>query len=118
MTDPAFVPRRGIPEPKRRRSDAPRLVGKRGLVALLLSAALVTCTDHPTGPARGGLGYLAIRPVVTTPVALASFGLTIDNLRVLVTRPVNVTVFDKTFSFDPDSATLRLALPIPLQAPA
>ena len=95
-----------------------RSPGRLGLRAALVSAALVTCTsDHSTGPGRFGLGYLSIRPVVSSPVDLAAFGLTIDSLRVVAVRPVADTALDTTVFFNPDSATLHLSLSVLLQAP-
>ncbi|HXJ29031.1 MAG TPA: Ig-like domain-containing protein, partial [Gemmatimonadales bacterium] len=89
---------------------------RRGLVALLLSVALATCTtDHtPTGPGRGGRGYLAIRPLIQAPADLAAFNLTIDSLRVIALRPPSDTAADTTVFFNPDSTSLHLALPISL----
>ena len=85
--------------------------------AALLAASLVTCTsDHPTGPGRFGRGYLAFRPVVTSPVDLAAFGLTIDSIRIIAVRPVADTALDTTAYFPPDSATLQLSLPLLLHA--
>ncbi len=89
---------------------------RRDVVALLLSAALATCTDHPAGPTGGGLGYLAIRPVLTVPVDVAAFGLTIDSLRVTVIRPLSDTLADTTAFFDPNVATLQLNLAVLLRA--
>src|SRR5258707_8117461 len=88
----------------------------RGLVALLLATALATCTtDHaPTGPGRGGRGYLAIRPLIQAPADLAAFNLTIDSLRVIALRPPSDTAADTTVFFNPDSTSLHLALPISL----
>ena len=97
-------------------STRPRRSRRRDVVALLLSAALATCTDHSTGPAGGGRGSLAIRPTFSSPVSIASFGLTIDSLRVRVTRPVDVTVFAQTFFFDPNDDSLQLSLPVQLIA--
>ena len=94
----------------------PRPTNRRGLAALLAVATLVTCTDHSTGPAGGGRGSLAIRPTFSSPVNIAAFGLTIDSLRVRVTRPVDVTVFAGTFFFDPTDDTLQLSLPVQLIA--
>ena len=89
---------------------------RRDVVALLLSAALATCSDQPAGPARGSLGYLAIRPVLAAPVDVAAFGLTIDSLRVVVIRPVSDTLADTTAFFDPTAATLQLNLAVLLRA--
>ncbi len=103
MSDAASMPRR-------RRAS-------RGWRVILAAAALVTCTsDHTTGPGRFGRGYLAINPVVTSPVDLALFGLTIDSLRVVAVRPVADTALDTTVFFSPDSAILHLSLPVFLQA--
>jgi adhesin/invasin len=56
--------------------------------------------------------------VLLAPANLASFGLTIDNLRLVVIRPVSDTVKDTTVAFNPDSSVLKLALQIPLVATA
>ena len=94
-----------------------RTPGRLGLRAALLSATLVTCTsDHPTGPGRFGRGYLAIRPVLSSPVELAAFGLTIDRLRVVAVRPVADTALDTTVAFSPDSASLHVSLSVLLHA--
>ena len=106
-------------EPSSVNDDAntrPRRSRRRDVVALLLSAALATCSDQPAGPARGSLGYLAIRPVLTAPVDVAAFGLTIDSLRVVVIRPVTDTLADTTAFFDPNAATLQLNLAVLLRA--
>lgn len=86
-------------------------------MALLLATTLATCTtDHtPTGPGRGGRGFLAIRPVLEVPVDLAAFNLTIDHLRVIALRPPSDTAADTTLFFNPDSSSLHLALPVALQ---
>ncbi len=95
----------------------PRWRDHRGLLALLLTTALVTCTnDRPTGPGRGAVGYLAFRPVLVSPVDLTAFGLTIDSLRVAAIRPVADTVVDTTVFFDPNAASLTLRLPIELRS--
>jgi len=84
---------------------------------ILAAAALVTCTsDHPTGPGRFGRGYLMVRPVVSSPVDLAAFGLTIDSLRVIAIRPVADTALDTTAFFSPDSTAIHLSLAILLHA--
>jgi YVTN family beta-propeller protein len=46
---------------------------------------------------------------------LVAFGLTIDSLRVAAIRPVADTVVDTTVFFDPNAASLSLALPVPLR---
>jgi DNA-binding beta-propeller fold protein YncE len=94
-----------------------RSPGRLGLRAALLAATLVTCTsDHATGPGRFGRGYLAIRPVLSSPVDLAAFGLTIDRLRVVAVRPVADTALDTTVAFSPDSASLHVSLSVALHA--
>ena len=95
-----------------------RRPGRRSLAALLSAAVLATCTSDraPTGPGAGGRGYLAIRPVLASPANLAAFGFTIDSLRVAAIRPATDTVVDTTVYFDPNSATLRLALSVPLNS--
>ncbi|HTH64466.1 MAG TPA: invasin domain 3-containing protein [Gemmatimonadales bacterium] len=91
---------------------------RRGLVALLLVTALATCTtDHtPTGPGRGGRGFLAVRPLVSSPVSLAAFNLTIDGLHIVATRVPSGIALDTTIFFSPDSTTLHLALPLALNS--
>ncbi|HEY6107729.1 MAG TPA: Ig-like domain-containing protein, partial [Gemmatimonadales bacterium] len=85
---------------------------------MLSAAVLATCTSDraPTGPGAGGRGYLSIRPVLASPANLAAFGFTIDSLRVAAIRPATDTVVDTTVWFDPNSATLRLALSVPLNS--
>jgi YVTN family beta-propeller protein len=100
--------------PRRERTLlAPRL----GAAAVLVVAALTTCRDQPTGPSGGAMGYLAIRPVVSSPVEVAAFGLVIDSLRVAAIRPVADTLADTTVFFDPNASTLQLALPVLLRTP-
>jgi YVTN family beta-propeller protein len=85
-------------------------------VALLLVAALTTCRDQPTGP-NGAVGYLVLPPVTLSSVEVAAFGLVIDSVRIAAIRPVADTLADTTVFFDPNAATLQLALPVLLQAP-
>ncbi|MGH7568263.1 MAG: beta strand repeat-containing protein [Gemmatimonadales bacterium] len=88
-----------------------------GLVALAVAAA--TCRDAPlTGPGRGGVARLAFQPVLAPGAELATFGITIDSLRVVVIRPVADTLEDTTAFVHPDSATIQLAVTVLMQQPA
>jgi hypothetical protein len=116
VNDAAIDPRPATAAVVRAGRTRARWPRRRDVVALLLSATLITCTDNSTGPAGGGRGSLAIRPTFSSPVNIASFGLTIDSLRVRVTRPVDLTVFARTFFFDPNDDTLQLSLPVQLIA--
>ena len=85
--------------------------------ALLFLLALTTCKDNPIAPGHGGRAFLAVQPVLTDPVNLSAFGLTIDSLRVTVVRPVADTVADTTVYFSPDSTEIHLAIALVLRAP-
>jgi adhesin/invasin len=97
----------------------PLRAGRRSVLALAFALGLATCTnDHPMGLRTVGRGYVAVRPVLVSPVDVAAFGLTIDSLRVAAIRPVADTVVDTTVFFDPNAASLSLTLPVPLRAPS
>ena len=85
--------------------------------ALLFLLALTTCKDNPIAPGHGGRASLAVQPVLTDPVNLSAFGLTIDSLRVTVVRPVADTVADATVYFSPDSTEIHLGIALVLRAP-
>src|ERR1043165_4306409 len=85
-----------------------------GLGTSLLVVA--TCTESPTAAHRG--------PVVTlvprfTPNAsavasrLASFSITIDNVRIVIVRPVADTLLDTSVVVPPGDTVLSLELEVP-----
>jgi uncharacterized protein YjdB len=85
--------------------------------AFLFAVLLVTCRDDPAGPPRGGPGYVAVQPVFSSAVDLASFGLTADTVRVVVVRFPADTLRVLTVFFDPDSSEIRLAADVVLRVP-
>src|SRR2546425_5898870 len=85
-----------------------------GLALLLVLAA---CQDDPSGPRRGGPASVAIRPVFSSTVELAPFGLTADTVRLDVIRPPADTLQTLTVFFDPDSSQIRLAANVLLRVP-
>jgi len=66
------------------------------------------------------LAPIAVAPVLPSDAALASFGLAIDRVRIIVVRPAAPpdTLADTTVALPPDSATLELDLRVPLIAAA
>jgi hypothetical protein len=88
----------------------------RRVLPWVLALAVATCTDDQNGPSRGGTGYFSFRPVYGISNSLSQFGVVADSVRVLLTRPVDQLVLDTTVFFSPDSAQLRLALPVHLES--
>lgn len=83
-----------------------------------LALAAVTCRDA-VGPRSGaGLGQLAFAPIMPSDAVLASFGLVIDSVRIVVIRPAAPpdTLADTTVALPPDSSALELDLHVPLIA--
>ena len=88
----------------------------RALAAVALTLALVTCRDG-TGP-RIRMARVAVAPVLPSDASVASYGLVIDRVRVVVVRPLADTLADTTVVLPPDSAALDLDLRVPLLAVA
>jgi YVTN family beta-propeller protein len=89
--------------------------GWRALAALALVLSVVTCRDA-LGP-RGtgaGQGHVAFAPILPSEVALASFGLAIDQVRIIVVRPAADTLADTTVALPPDSSSLDLDIHVSL----
>jgi hypothetical protein len=83
----------------------------RGLLAVVVAAgAAVTC-DAPTGPARHMVA-LALQPVLG--VELGTYGLSVDQARLIVVRPPADTVATQTFTFSPDSAQITANVSVPV----
>ncbi len=101
------------------RRSAGLLVRRRWLGLAALGVAVATCRDAPLfGPGRGGVAQLAFQPVLAPGVELATFGITIDSLRVVVIRPATDTLEDTTVFVHPDSAAVQLAVTVLMQQPA
>lgn len=86
----------------------------RALAAVALALALVTCRDG-TGP-RIRMARVAVAPILPSDANVASFGLVIDRVRLVVVRPATDTLADTTVVLPPDSAALDLDLRVPLLA--
>src|SRR5213082_429572 len=86
------------------------------LLGAALPALLATCRYDSAGPRPGGPAFLAVQPVVGPGVDLASFGLTADTIRLVVTRSPADTVRALAIFFDPDSSQIRLAADVTLRA--
>ena len=87
----------------------------RALAALALGLSVATCRDA-LGP-RGtgaGQGHVAFAPVLPSEAALASFGLAIDQVRIIVVRPAADTLADTTVALPPDSSSLDLDIHVAL----
>jgi len=74
---------------------------------------LVTCTDNPVGPGRGGVAYLRLQPVFDAFSRVAP--LVLDRIRVVVIRSPADTLADVRQSFSPASNTLQLNVPVRLE---
>src|SRR5689334_9055609 len=83
---------------------APRALGP--LVVIACAGLLATCTTEASGPGRRGVFAAALH--------LNAFNLTVDNVRLIVVRPANDTVYDQTAAFPANQSTLQLAADIPL----
>ncbi|HEY3280284.1 MAG TPA: hypothetical protein VGJ83_07205 [Gemmatimonadales bacterium] len=89
----------------------------RALAALGLGLAVATCRDalgpHGTG---AGQGRVVFAPVLPSEAALASFGLAIDQVRIVVVRPGPPpdTLADTTLALPPDSEALDLDIHVAL----
>ncbi|HYT84527.1 MAG TPA: Ig-like domain-containing protein [Gemmatimonadales bacterium] len=90
----------------------PRGLRPLGPVLSLLAA----CRDDPAGLARGGPGYVAVRPAYPSAVDLSAFGLNADTVRIVVVRPPADTLRTLTAYFDPDSSEIRLTADVRLRA--
>ncbi|HSC58359.1 MAG TPA: hypothetical protein VLC11_02255, partial [Gemmatimonadales bacterium] len=85
----------------------------------LLGLAVVTCSDdHLSGPSGGSRGYFAFRPVTHLSSPAASFGIVVDSVHIVLTRPPSTVVLDTTAAFPADSTDLHLSLLVPLQQQA
>jgi YVTN family beta-propeller protein len=89
----------------------------RALAVLGLALSVTTCRDalgpHGTG---AGQGRVVFAPILPSEAALASFGLVIDQVRIVVVRPGPPpdTLADTTVALPSDAATLDLDLHVAL----
>jgi hypothetical protein len=82
--------------------------------AVVLSVlASWTCDREAAGP--GPRAALAVEATLPPSLNLASFNLTIDNVRLIVVRPSADTVFDQLFSFPPGETSLPIEADVPLE---
>jgi hypothetical protein len=95
-----------------RRAVRPRLLA--ALASLAFVFVLSTCENEAAGPARRRAA-LAIQAELPPAADLAGFGLTIDNLRLIVVRLPSDTAFDSTFAFGASLDSLRLTADVPLE---
>ncbi|HKC38971.1 MAG TPA: hypothetical protein VKC15_05470, partial [Gemmatimonadales bacterium] len=89
--------------------------GLRALAALALALSVATCRDA-LGP-RGtgaGQGQVVFAPILPSEAALASFGLAIDQVRIIVVRPATDTLADTTVALPPDSSGIDLDIHVAL----
>src|SRR5688572_2433046 len=84
----------------------------RALLALGLALTLATCQDG-MGP-RVRYARVAVAPILPSDASVASYGLVIDRVRLVVVRPAADTLADTTVVLPPDSAALDLDLRVPL----
>jgi YVTN family beta-propeller protein len=89
--------------------------GWRALPVLALALTAVTCRDA-LGP-RGtgaGQGRVMFAPILPSEAALASFGLAIDQVRIIVVRPAADTLADTTVALPPDASAIDLNIHVAL----
>src|SRR2546426_6579658 len=86
-------------------------MARRALLALSLLLTLATCRD---GFEPHALARIAVAPVLPSKAALAAFGLTIDQVRFVVVRPVSDTLADTTVDLPAAVTELALDLRVPL----
>jgi len=94
------------------RAFRPRLLAVLASLAFVL--ALTTCENEAAGPARHRAA-LAIRAELPPAADLAGFGLTIDNIRLIVVRPPSDTALDSTFAFGANADSLQVTADIQLE---
>src|SRR5712692_4157532 len=83
-----------------------------GAVAVI-GATLATCTRDSTAPRAAA--RLVVIPQFRIGALVPGNGLFVDQVRVQLIRPPQLSVLDKTFSFSPSSSSLPISLTIPLQ---
>ncbi|MDH5284793.1 MAG: hypothetical protein OEW80_13010, partial [Gemmatimonadota bacterium] len=85
----------------------------RTIAVSLAALTLVTCTDSPVGPGRGGIAYVRLQPVFDVFSRVAP--LTLDRVRVVVVRPATDTLANVSQSFSSTSTSVRLDIPVRLE---
>ena len=85
-----------------------------GTVAVsAVALTLVTCTDDPVGPGRGGIAHLRLQPVFDAYSRVAPLAL--DRVRVVVIRPRTDTLADVSQAFSATATSVRLDVPVRLE---
>ncbi|TFG86915.1 MAG: hypothetical protein E4H17_03790, partial [Gemmatimonadales bacterium] len=95
---------------------AVRRLVRHALLTVAVSAiamTLVTCTDSPVGPGKGGIAYVRLQPVFDAFSRVAP--LTLDRVRVVVIRPRTDTLADVRQAFSPTATSVRLDVPVRLE---
>src|ERR1044072_7545748 len=89
-------------------------MSRRALLTLGLLLALVTCRDG-SGP-QLQFARVAVAPVLPSDAGLATFGLSIDRVRIIVMRPLELpdTLADTTVNLPPEAQALDLDLRVPI----
>lgn len=87
----------------------------RACAAVALALLVATCRDAVGPQGTGaGQGRVVFAPILPSEAALASFGLAIDQVRIIVVRPAADTLADTTVALPPDSSSLDLDLHVAL----
>src|SRR4051812_38904226 len=86
------------------------------LGAATLCVVLATCTDAPTS-SNHHLSSVALAPrftksALSSAALLPAFSLTIDNVRIVLVRPVSDTVKDTVVTVTPDQEVLALNISV------
>jgi hypothetical protein len=87
-----------------------------GRCVALLGFVLAGCADQSTQPSTSGLAHLSVRPVVTSDVDLASAGLFIDQVRVVVIRPPSEVLVDSLIARPIEQQEISVQLTVNLQS--
>ncbi|MDB4905525.1 MAG: Ig domain protein group 1 domain protein [Gemmatimonadetes bacterium] len=88
----------------------------------LLFLGLVTCSDSPVAPGKGGAAHLALRPTFSREASaawqsLASFGLAVDSVHIVLRDPAGVVLKDTTVVFPAGADEISLELSVSLNVP-
>jgi alpha-tubulin suppressor-like RCC1 family protein len=102
----------------------------RPAAALLAALAVATCSDSPSGPlrantsgspsagtARGRVGFAPVFSAAASSAyaRLSSFGVSYDNVHIVIVRPPSDTVKDTVVVFTPASTELTIDLDVPVR---
>ncbi|MDB4905524.1 MAG: Ig domain protein group 1 domain protein [Gemmatimonadetes bacterium] len=90
--------------------------------AAILAVGLVTCSDSPAAPGKGGAAHLALRPTFSREAAaawnsMASFGLAVNNVHVVLRDAAGNILKDVVVVFPEGADEISLELEVSLSAP-